>query len=93
MTEHRRRKTAATSLPQTTTISTERRGEAWQSLPDIYGLDDMFEDAPAHNELTVEQEYSLYTMAHVSAQGTDLIKFWEVRMNSSCFCTTQTPFR
>ncbi|OBZ73092.1 Zinc finger BED domain-containing protein 4 [Grifola frondosa] len=54
--------------------------DAWTMLASQYGLDDMEIEGSAttHEEQTVEQEYSAYTTAPLSAKGTDIIKFWEI---------------
>jgi hypothetical protein len=57
MTEHHyRRKTTATSAATNVAPSSSsiRIGEAWESLPDIYGLEEMYGPLSVEAELTVE---------------------------------------
>lgn len=60
--------------------------EKWQSLDSQYGLDDMFDEPVALVEQTVDEEYSAYTSAPLSAKGTDLLTYWQVSLMPLCLC-------
>jgi hypothetical protein len=88
MVKYRQRKAASTPITMDLTSSKSPIGEAWESLPNVYGLDDMFDSSPTSDDLTIDQEYHNFAVAVISPKGTNLVKFWEVRnqlLTLSCF--------
>jgi hypothetical protein len=54
--------------------------EKWQTLDQQYGLDDMYELDVDQEDQTAEQEYQSYVTGILCKAGTDMIKFWDVRV-------------
>jgi hypothetical protein len=54
---------------------------AFQSLAQRYGLgtDMNFASSNSSDDQSIDQEYQAFTTALISAQGTNTLKFWEVR--------------
>jgi hypothetical protein len=78
MVKCRQRKAALTPVAAEPAPSNSPVGEVWESLPNVYSLDDMYDPSPTSNDLTVDQEYNNFAVAVVSPKGTNLVKFWEV---------------
>jgi len=57
--------------------------EKWQTLDQQYGLDDMYELDADQEDQTAEQEYQSYVTGILCKAGTDMVKFWDVRVPES----------
>jgi len=57
--------------------------EKWQTLDQQYGLEDMYEPEADQANQTIEQEYQSYVTGVLSKPGTNMIKYWDVRIQYS----------
>jgi hypothetical protein len=78
--ERAKASTAATGSkaagPSTVANSTQRTTPAFMTLPEQYGLKDMFfANSSIVDTQTFEQEYQLYMSAPVSPRGTNILEF------------------
>jgi hypothetical protein len=52
---------------------------AYYTLAKDYGLQDMYFATPSNREQTVQEEFHSYASGALSPQGTNILKYWEVR--------------
>jgi hypothetical protein len=81
MTEYRARaRTTESDQGLVTSSLALEQPPAFMSLAEQYGLDeeDLGAEPDDHSSQSIEQEYQAYITAPVSANGTSIIKWWEV---------------
>jgi hypothetical protein len=84
MIEYRQNATTETTTGSSQPTAAPSRAPTFTRLADKYGMSDMrITDQSSLQAQTIEQEFQAYITSQLSTDGTNLMKFWEVRVYSS----------
>jgi len=78
LTEYREQTRADVAVPSSPTEVLDQ-APGFFTLAKDYGLQDMYFTTPSNCEQTVQEEFHSYASGALSPQGTNILKYWEVR--------------